>query len=77
MENTLTVIQEEIVSIISEQWTKYPNLRFGQLLYNLDINQFANMVNPSLEDNQYSDIHSNSDINILNRIKNSKQYKNG
>lgn len=55
---------------------KYPELRFGQLLYNLDINQYANQDNPSEANHQLRDIHSDSDTKILSRVKNSVVFKN-
>lgn len=38
---TLSSTQLEIIEKITETWSEYPDLRFGQLLFNLDINQFA------------------------------------
>lgn len=60
---------KEIIALISNYLSKYPDQRFGQALFNLGINEFANRLNPEKENYQIRDIHSDSDERILNRIK--------
>ena len=45
------------------------NLRFGQVLSNLNINMFADTENPSNKDYLLKDIYSDSNKNILKRMK--------
>ena len=59
----MTNLQKEILSIISDYASKNPSQRFGQILFNLDVNSFKN------EKNELKDIHNDSDEEILNRIK--------
>ncbi|WP_333852740.1 hypothetical protein [Epilithonimonas sp.] len=59
----MTNFQKEIINILSDYASKNPNQRFGQMLFNLDINNFKN------EKNEVKDIYNDSDEEILNRIK--------
>lgn len=59
----MTNLQKEIINIISNYASKNPNQRFGQLLFNLDINNFKN------DKNEITDIYNDSDEEILNRMK--------
>ena len=59
---------KKILTIIEQYLEKYPDLRFGQALYNLNINQFEEPFNTDGE-NQMRDIHEDSDIKILKRIR--------
>lgn len=59
----MTNLQKEIINIISDYVSKNPNQRFGQLLFNLDINNFKN------DKNEITDIYNDSDEEILNRMK--------
>lgn len=59
----------EIIALISDYLSKHRNQRFGQTLFNLGINEFSNKLNPEKEDYKIRDIHSDSDEQILNRIK--------
>ncbi|MNK30212.1 hypothetical protein D3C87_486280 [compost metagenome] len=59
----MTNVQKEILSIISGYASKNPSQRFGQILFNLDVNSFKN------EKNELKDIYSDSDEEILKRIK--------
>lgn len=57
-----------ILSVIEQQLEEYPSLRFGQVLSNLGINQFANMTNPASEKYLLRDIYNDSDEEILKRM---------
>lgn len=59
----MTNLQKEIINIISDYVSKNPNQRFGQLLFNIDINNFKN------DKNEITDIYNDSDEEILNRMK--------
>ena len=59
----MTNLQKEIINIISDYVSKNPNQRFGQLLFNLDINNFKN------DKNEITDIYNDSDEEILKRVK--------
>lgn len=45
------------------------HLRFGQVLFNMNINEFANKNNPESEKFLLRDIHNDSNNKILNRIQ--------
>jgi hypothetical protein len=59
---------EEIIKILSLYKKSNPELRFGQILFNLGVNQFNNIENPEKDDFLLKDIHSDSDEEILKRI---------
>lgn len=58
-----------IMNIIEAYLIDHPEMRFGQALFNLGINQFANQVNPILERHLLRDIYNDTDQHILERIK--------
>ena len=60
---------EEILDLISNYLSNHPDQRFGQALFNLGINEFSNRINPEIKNYNIRDIHSDSDEQILNRIK--------
>ncbi len=55
--------QKEILQLISDFMAENPNQRFGQILFNLDINQFKT------NKNELKDIYNDLDEEILERIK--------
>jgi len=57
-----------ILQIVGQFLGKYPDQRFGQALYNLGINEFADKVNPEIKEHLLKDIYSDSDRDILKRI---------
>jgi len=57
-------IQKETFNIITKYATENPNQRLGQIIFNLDINQF-NISNDAI----IRDIYIDSDEEILKRIK--------
>ena len=58
-------ILKELTTYLEEN----PSIRFGQALYNLNINEFASIADPESEKFQLRDIHSDSDKQILERMK--------
>lgn len=54
--------QKEILQLISNYMAENPNQPFGQILFNLDINQFKT------NKNELKDIYSDLDGEILKRI---------
>ncbi|WP_271711506.1 hypothetical protein [Marinigracilibium pacificum] len=65
-----------ILDAIEEALNKNPDLRFGQALFNLGINQFANPENPEQENYRIRDIHGDKDSDIIQRIMNQKKWLN-
>jgi hypothetical protein len=61
---------KEIIQLITEYLEKNPGIRFGQALFNLNINMFEDQQDPSRRDFLLKDIYNDSDQRILNRIKN-------
>jgi hypothetical protein len=57
-----------IMNIIEAYLLENPHMRFGQALFNLGINQFANPMNPILERHLLKDIYNDTDTQILSRI---------
>jgi len=57
---------QEIMNLISNYLENNYDQRFGQALFNLDINGF---IDPNNYQKGMKDIHSNSDASILERIK--------
>ena len=66
MKNT----HREILDMIADYLQKNPDIRFGQALHNLGVNEFINKENP--EDGMYllRDIYNDSDGMVLKRMKN-------
>ena len=58
-------MHKQIVDLIKAYSEKNPNQRFGQILFNLAINQFKNSCN---NENELRDIYNDSDEQILERI---------
>lgn len=61
---------QEIINLLTEYLIIHPDQRFGQAIFNLGINEFANKTQPDLEDYRFKDIYNDSDSLILERIKN-------
>ncbi|MGL5797809.1 MAG: hypothetical protein ACRCYT_06340, partial [Cetobacterium sp.] len=59
----------EILYEILKFLIKNPDQRFGQALFNLGINEFVNKENPGIANHQLRDIYSDSDEEILKRLK--------
>ena len=60
---------QEIIDILSKYLEKSPDIRFGQALFNLNINQFADELNPDNKEFLLRDIHNDSDAKILKRLR--------
>jgi hypothetical protein len=60
---------EQIIQILTEHALEFPTERFGQILFNLDINQFKDRDNPESTNFLYRDIYGDSSEEILKRIK--------
>lgn len=60
---------QEILDLISDYLAENPSLRFGQALFNLGVNEFANKSDPAKEDFKIRDIHADFDDEIIRRIK--------
>lgn len=59
----------EIIDLISNYLEHNPELRFGQALFNLKINEFQKTNDPRNPNYNIRDIHSDNDADILKRIK--------
>jgi len=57
---------KEIIEIISNYLEKYPDIRFGQALRNLDVTQYNYNTDVAVPVDNYND----SDKEILKRMKN-------
>ncbi|MEO3405169.1 hypothetical protein AAFN85_14775 [Mucilaginibacter sp. CAU 1740] len=68
MDNRLEY-NREIIKLLSEYVEKYPTQRFGQLLFNLNINQFSDKDNPENQKFRLRDIYNDESEVILQRIK--------
>jgi len=60
---------QEILDLISKYLSNHYDLRFGQAIFNLGINEFVNKINPAKGDFKLRDIHGDEDQKILERIK--------
>jgi hypothetical protein len=60
-----------IINLISDYLEKNPEQRFSQALFNLSINQFSNQENPEEIKFLLRDIYSDSDEDVIKRIKSS------
>jgi len=56
----------KILALIADYLDKYPGQRFGQVLFNLDIIEFADKTDPS---RNLRDIYNDSNKEIIDRIK--------
>ncbi len=63
-----------ILDAIKTALIQNPNLRFGQVLFNLGINQFMTPENPSETNYKIRDIHGDKDSEIVERIKKQKEW---
>ncbi|WP_299190477.1 hypothetical protein [uncultured Aquimarina sp.] len=60
---------QEIIDLIST-YLEYDNdLRFGQAIFNLGINEFQKTTDPKNPNYNLRDIHNDNDADILKRIK--------
>jgi hypothetical protein len=57
-----------IMDALAEYLERAPDLRFGQALFNLNINQFAD-ESPEKKDWLLRDIYNDSDEDIVKRIR--------
>lgn len=64
-----------ILNEIEEALNRDPELRFGQALFNLGINQFVNPENPAEADYRMRDIHDDKDSEIIGRIRAQKEWR--
>lgn len=62
-------VHVKIMDAIGKYLERNPELRFGQALYNLNINEFADKKNPERKGHLLRDIHEDSDEKILERIR--------
>ena len=65
---------QEIIDLISDYLANHYDQRFGQALFNLRVNEFVNKSNPEKENFRLRDIHGDSDIQIIERIKNQLKW---
>lgn len=63
-----------ILKAIEDILNRDPELRFGQALFNLGINQFANIKNPGESNYRLRDIHGDKDSLIIDRINNQNEW---
>jgi hypothetical protein len=59
-----------ILDLLESYLEKNPSQRFGQALFNLNINEFNETTNPGNQNYTLRDIHGDNDLAILERIKN-------
>lgn len=64
-----------ILKAIEEALNQDPELRFGQALFNLSINEFVNPDNPAEADYKIRDIHGDMDSDIIARIKRQQEWR--
>lgn len=64
-----------ILNAIEEALNRDPELRFGQALFNLSINQFVNPDNPAEADYRVRDIHGDKDSDIIDRIRRQQEWR--
>lgn len=60
--------KKTIMLVLQQYLEANPTVRFGQALFNLNINEFANTQNPALMNHYLRDIHEDSDRRILRRM---------
>jgi hypothetical protein len=63
----------EIIELIKDYFEQFPDQRFGQILFNLDISQFKNKETPEKDNFLLRDIYSDTDSDIIERIENRKK----
>ena len=59
---------KEILTAIVKYLEKNPKIRFGQALFNLNINEFANKENPEKKGYLLRDIYNDIDRKIIERL---------
>jgi hypothetical protein len=59
----------QIIALIAEYMEQHPTQRFGQILFNLNVNQFSDQSNPGNHDHRLRDIYNDYSEVILERIK--------
>lgn len=62
----------QIWELLGAYLTENPEIRFTQALFNLDINRFADSINPHKKDYHFKDNYSELDPDVLERVK--KEY---
>jgi len=60
---------EKILQDIAEYIKSAPGLRFGQILFNLNIIEFADKNNPEVKEFLLRDIHTDSSSTIHHRVR--------
>jgi len=65
---------KEIINLISTYLEYDPELRFGQALFNLKINEFQKSTDPRNPNYNLRDIHNDNDADILKRIKSQLEW---
>jgi len=65
---------KEIIDLISSYLEYDPELRFGQALFNLKINEFQKTTDPRNPNYNLRDIHNDNDADILKRIKSQLEW---
>lgn len=64
-----------ILKAIEKSLIRDPELRFGQALFNLGINQFVSPDNPEKTDYNMRDIHNDEDSVIIERINKQNEWR--
>lgn len=59
-----------ILDLLEEFLEKNPSQRFGQALFNLNVNQFQETTDPRNPNYNLRDIYNDADLEIMERIKN-------
>jgi len=67
--NPQDISNTKILADIANYMKEAPGLRFGQILFNLDIMQFAEPNNPEAKNFLCRDLHSDSNEAIIKRIQ--------
>lgn len=63
-------VHQQLLDNLELYLKTYPEIRFGQALFNLNINEFFNPVNPGADDHHLRDIYNDTDEAILKRMTN-------
>lgn len=58
-----------ILDLITSYLEQKPDQRFGQALFNLNINEFQKTTDPRNQNYIIRDIHGDNDFDIIERIK--------
>lgn len=64
----MTPEQKTILLVIEQYLTANPGMRFGQALFNLGVNRFADEYKPESKDFFLRDIYNDSDATVLERM---------